>query len=116
MLKRAFAIFPDFAVRGVTFENRQEIIAELSENTPLELSPEPSNPYDPNAVAILFEGKKIGYVPRKYASYISKLLQQGEKLYVAVIKIYEKFVSLRIIRIPIVIIYKLVDEQEFLEG
>ena len=115
MLKRAFAIFPDFAVRGVTFENRQEIIAELSENTPLELSPEPSNPYDSNAVAILFEGKKIGYVPKEYAGYISKLLKRGEKLYIAVIKIWEKLTSSGPIKIPIVIVYQLV-EQESLEG
>jgi len=115
MLKRAFAIFTDFAVRGIIFENRQEIIAELSENTPLELSPEPSNPYDPNAVAILFEGKKIGYVPREYAGYVSKLLKRGEKLYIVVIKIWEKLTSSGPIKIPIVIVYQLV-EQESLEG
>ena len=111
MLKKGVLIFPDFAVQGVTFENRQAIIAELSENTPLELSPEPSNPYDPNAVAILFEGKKIGYVPREYAGYISKLLKQGEKLYIVVIKIWEKLTSSGLIRIPIVIIYQLVEQE-----
>ena len=86
-----------------------------AKNPPLELSPEPGNPYAPNAVAILFEGKKIGYVPREYAGYISKLLKRGEKLYIVGTKIWEKLTSSGRIKTPIVTIYQLV-EQESSEG
>jgi len=112
MNKKAIAVLPDFAVRGITFDNRQQIIAELEENMLLELSPEPENPYDPNAVAILFEGEKIGYIPREYSAYISSLLQQGIKLYITVLRIIEKITPERKLRIPIVLVYQIIDEPE----
>jgi len=113
MNKKAIAVLPNFAIRGITYENRQQIIAELEENMLLELSPEPENPYDPNAVAILFEGEKIGYIPREYSAYISSLLQQGIKLYITVLKIAEKITPEGKIRIPIALIYQIADELEY---
>jgi hypothetical protein len=32
------------------------------------LRPEPRNPHDPNAVAVLADGKPVGYLPRKMAA------------------------------------------------
>ena len=113
MIKIMIPILQNFAIRGITFENRQQIIAELKENMLLELSPEPENPYDQNAVAILFEGEKIGYVPREYSAYISSLLQQGIKLYITVQKIAEKITPEGKIRIPIALIYQIADELEY---
>lgn len=50
---------------GVTFEGRQEVLAILTEDTPLRLVREPDNEYDPNAIAIeakLDEWKPVGYI------------------------------------------------------
>lgn len=50
---------------GVTFEGRQEVLALLTEDTPLRLVREPENEYDPNAIAIeakLDEWKPVGYI------------------------------------------------------
>jgi len=39
-------------VAGVTYENRQSILARLHGNEPIRLEPEPTNKYDPNAIAV----------------------------------------------------------------
>ena len=41
-----------------------EVAHKLRPGKKLKLRPEPDNPYDPNAVAVLCGKTKIGYVPR----------------------------------------------------
>lgn len=40
------------------------------------LIPEPDNEYDQNAIAVLAEGKKIGYIKKESTSHIKKLMEQ----------------------------------------
>ncbi|MBI2565581.1 MAG: hypothetical protein HYV63_00930 [Candidatus Schekmanbacteria bacterium] len=67
----------DFVTRvvGVTYENRQDLLRDLSAETPTRLVPEPDNPHDPTAVAVYGqfsaesqlgrkEWQRIGYIPR----------------------------------------------------
>lgn len=68
-----------FPVRGVTFEGRQDKIFRIlrkKKSRAVEgvLTPEPKNPYDPNAIAVEVLAKaasscpkliQIGYVPRE---------------------------------------------------
>jgi len=112
MTKIAVAVLPSFAVRGITFDNRQQVIVRMKENQLLELVPEPENRYDPNAITILFAGEKIGYVPRQYSAYLKFLLQQGAELYISCVRIVEKLTPEGKIRIPIVLIYQLIEEPE----
>lgn len=56
-------------VAGESFDNedgtsRQAIIARLSPGMPVTFVPEPSNPYDKNAVAVFTPYGQIGYLPR----------------------------------------------------
>jgi hypothetical protein len=37
---------------------------------------EPHNSHDPNAVAVLIEGRKVGYMPREAAAGMAKLMDQ----------------------------------------
>lgn len=73
-------------VAGVTFENRQEIIAQLSGGESVQFRPEPENAFDRNAIAIYVAGdginsaKHIGYVPRVLASEIAPYME-GENFY-----------------------------------
>ena len=56
-----------FRAVGVTVENRQELIHEYPRKggAPVILVEEPTNPYDPLAIAVLNErGEKLGYVGR----------------------------------------------------
>jgi hypothetical protein len=48
------------------------------------LALEPTNKFDPNAVAIYFDNGKVqkmlGYVPRKYSSEVSAMFEIGKHL------------------------------------
>ncbi len=48
---------------GVTRDNRQQLLEELSEMDDIHLVREPNNPHDENAIAVLNpDGEKLGYV------------------------------------------------------
>lgn len=69
---------------GVTFENRQSIIAKYCEiGKPVYLFREPDNQYDSNAVAVYIDaGKKreiIGYIGREQAKYYAERMDQGKQ-------------------------------------
>ena len=86
----------DINVAGVTFDGRQEVLAELYEIQeaqkagtttpsiaiiPIDLVREPDNKYDANAIQVLAEGndgpKHVGYVPRHLAAKLAPLLDAG---------------------------------------
>lgn len=71
-------------VTGVTFEGRQEIIKRLVGNEPCKIVAEPSNRYDPNALAVLvaYDGQvhHVGYVPREIAAEIAPHLEGEDTL------------------------------------
>jgi len=84
---RAWAIVKagglELAVKGVTFGNRQEALRRLAAYAPDQiravLVPEPSNPQDPAAIAVVVgvqNGKglfKIGYVPANITAAIKAI-------------------------------------------
>ena len=72
-------------VAGVTFENRQAILAVMRGFEVCQLRPEPDNAFDRNAIAIYVEVElgaaavQIGYVPKDLAAQIAPHLD-GESL------------------------------------
>ena len=70
---------------GVTFEGRQDAVADLEPGKPLRLERQPGNPHDPNACA-LFEpdGRHIGFFNRRLAAVLAPLLDDGLDLDVTV--------------------------------
>lgn len=67
-------------VVGVTFENRQEIVAGLNEGEKLNLVREPDNPYDGNAVRVEnISGAQVGYLNARLARHFAPLLDRGEE-------------------------------------
>lgn len=77
-------------VAGVTYEGRQALIAQITTIDPCRLEPEPTNPYDPNAIAVKVahggEVWHIGYVPREIAAQVAEHLD-GENLMVKIVDI-----------------------------
>jgi hypothetical protein len=69
--------FADFHLAGFTYHDGLDVIENLKPGAEVELRSEPDNPHDPDAVAIYFDEKRIGYVPRVENSIISKLLYFG---------------------------------------
>lgn len=63
---------------GVTFEDRQQVVARLGPGTPLRLERQPENPYDPCACA-LFDphGDQVGFFNRRLAAAIAPLVDRG---------------------------------------
>jgi single-stranded-DNA-specific exonuclease len=65
-------------VVGVTFEDRQQALAEVREGTGVELVREPDNPHDPNAIKILHQsGLDLGYINARLAKQLAPYLDQG---------------------------------------
>jgi HIRAN domain len=69
-----------FRVAGVTFDNRQATIARLRGDEPVRVVPEPTNKFDPNALAVLVavapgDVRHVGYVPRELAARIAPFLE-----------------------------------------
>lgn len=48
------------------------------ENTPLELVPEPDNEYDPNAIKVVVNGTKIGYIKKGSTTHLKNLLESPD--------------------------------------
>jgi len=67
----------DCHIAGFTYYDGLDVIGQLKLGTPVTLVSEPENPYDPNAVAIYYEGTKLGYVPKYKNGDVSNLLYFG---------------------------------------
>lgn len=67
----------DCHIAGFTYYDGLEVIDHLTLGAVVTLKSEPENPYDPDAVAVYFEERKLGYVPQAKNSYISQLLYFG---------------------------------------
>jgi len=61
-------------IRGFQYYEGPEIIEEINKIGQVELVREPENPYDSNAIAIYFEGKKLGFIPREENTILSTLM------------------------------------------
>jgi hypothetical protein len=80
----------ELAVKGVSFGNRQEALRRLAAYNPVQvravLVPEPANPADPGAVAVMVGvngGRglyRLGYVPRNMAPVVAALRVQLPRL------------------------------------
>lgn len=69
----------EFFVAGVQHHDLAQVVNELEVGDDLELIPEPTNKYDPNAIQIKdCLGTMLGYVPRKFSAEISAKLELTE--------------------------------------
>lgn len=62
------------AVAGVEHHTTVDLLEEIAEDDELELVCEPSNPYDPFAVRVEWNGRKIGYVPMAISRLVHELI------------------------------------------
>lgn len=76
--------YHEFRNRGPKLLGEDEDIytsihSEFTEH-PAQLVPEPDNPFDFRAIAVYFQGHKMGYLPRKDNKIIYNLLRDGAQL------------------------------------
>ncbi len=65
---------------GFRYHAAAEVWPALRIGDPLELERERHNPHDPNAVAVAWRGRKLGYVPRRDNVLLAWALDRGERL------------------------------------
>ena len=53
-----------FNITGTTFADFHEISHTIKIGDEVQAVPEPTNPYDKQAIALYYKGLKIGYVPK----------------------------------------------------
>jgi hypothetical protein len=68
------------SLAGYRYAAASEVWPLLRVGDPLELSREPDNPHDPNAIRVEWRGRKLGYVPRRENAALAWGLERGEPL------------------------------------
>lgn len=71
--------YRSFNVAGFTYYEGPFLFNDLVVGTKLKLKRDKNNKYDPEAIKILYQNVKIGYVPRNCNSTLNKLLKIGFK-------------------------------------
>ena len=99
--EKDYKVTHSFYIAGVQFHEFKSVIDNVSEGDVLELIPEPSNKYDPNAVRIEYGISAglvmIGFVPKKFSSEVAAALEIGKDLKCVLVKLdknakpWEKF-------------------------
>ena len=64
-----------YAIVGMkNYKDAQSLIDAAPPDEPITLVREPSNPHDPNAVAVWIRGQKVGFVPRTQNSVLARFI------------------------------------------
>jgi hypothetical protein len=75
---------------GEQYDGRQGSIGRLEPGQRLVLRREPGNPHDSNAIAVTTQfGSTIGYIPRKNANWVARLLDEGYSLSASVACLFD---------------------------
>lgn len=69
--------FKDFAISGFIYYEGIDVFEKLKIGSKLNLILEPNNKYDPDAVAIYYKDKKLGFIPKAKNKTISQFLRLG---------------------------------------
>jgi hypothetical protein len=79
-----------FLVSGVRHANEDdpksvgELVANLREGQPLDLSDEPDNPYNNRAIRLATDGQPVGWIPDHLLDYVHKNREGGNHVRVTV--------------------------------
>lgn len=79
MMKRKKEHYRSFQIAGFTYYDGPFFFEDLKIGTPLTLKRDKKNKYDPQAIQIMYQDVKIGYVPRVHNNTLYKLLKIGFK-------------------------------------
>lgn len=71
-------------IAGTSFRKLKDVETSLKAEVKLELQREPDNEYDEFAIALNFDKKKIGYIPREKNEVIARLLDAGKKFFATI--------------------------------
>lgn len=64
-------------VAGLQFTKAKEFLDNIKAQDAVTLTPEPENQYDPKAVRVDWDSRKLGYIPRTHNSAVFDTLVEG---------------------------------------
>lgn len=67
-------------VAGFAHYEGADILDKIRDGDSVAIRPEPDNKYDPFAIALFWEGKKLGYVPRVSTALIHRFIKANLKV------------------------------------
>lgn len=67
----------DFHLAGFAYCDGLDVFDQLKLGQDVQLAHEKGNPHDPKAIAVLFDGRKIGYVPSAKNELLYSLIYFG---------------------------------------
>jgi hypothetical protein len=65
-----------YSIVGMNYIKTEEIVAALKGGEPVTLVREPNNEHDKNAVAVWFDGQRVGYIPKKQNLVLAQFIDQ----------------------------------------
>ena len=78
-------VYKTLSVAGIAYYEALFVINQMKVGEKVVLKPE-ENIHDENAVAIYYEGKKLGYIPKNANYSISTILQAGWDIFDAFVQ------------------------------
>lgn len=71
-----------YSIVGMNYVKSEDFVKALVPGVDAVLAREPTNPVDPNAVAVWIDGRKVGYVPRKTNVALSQFIDQMGEVWI----------------------------------
>ncbi len=68
-----------YSIVGTNHTGKEAFVDSLKPGTPVLLAREPTNRFDPMAVAVYIDGHKVGYVPRNQNRILAEFIDQTGK-------------------------------------
>ncbi|MFP5411104.1 MAG: HIRAN domain-containing protein [Gammaproteobacteria bacterium] len=85
----AAIVLQDSPLAGFQYHAGKTVWAQLKVGDALTLVREPYNPYDAKAVRVDWQGRKLGYVPRRENADVARLMDHGQRLSARITRLAE---------------------------
>lgn len=85
----AHIVLQDSPLAGFQYHAGRALWPQLRVGDALTLVREPDNPYDAKAVRVEWQGRKLGYVPRRENADAARLLDRGQALSARITRLAE---------------------------
>jgi hypothetical protein len=85
----AHLLVQDSPLAGFQYHAGRTLWPQMQVGDALTLVREPANRYDPRAVRVEWQGRKIGYVPRRENADVARMLDAGQVLQARILRLAE---------------------------
>jgi hypothetical protein len=94
-------VLQESPLAGFEHHKGNHVWSWMREGSRLRLIREAANPHDGNAVAVYFNGDKLGYLPRRENAAVAQLLDRGHAMDATILRLREEPNPWRRVRIRV---------------